>query len=30
VQAGVIISSTEEPYYKKRFIQINRVLENHW
>ena len=26
VQAGVIISSTEEPYYKKRFIQINRVL----
>ena len=29
VQAGVIISSTEEPYYKKRFIQINRVLENN-
>ena len=28
VQAGVIISSTEEPYYKKRFVQINRVLEN--
>lgn len=28
VQAGVIISSTEEPYYKKRFIQINRVLGN--
>lgn len=28
VQAGVIISSTEEPYYKRRFIQINRVLEN--
>jgi cell wall-associated NlpC family hydrolase len=28
VQAGVIISSTEEPYYKKRFIQINRVLDN--
>lgn len=28
VQAGVIISSTEEPYYKKRFIQINRVLSN--
>lgn len=27
VQAGVIISSTEEPYYKRRFIQINRVLE---
>lgn len=28
VQAGVVISSTEEPYYKRRFIQINRVLEN--
>ena len=28
VQAGVIISSTEEPYYKRRFLQINRVLEN--
>lgn len=28
IQAGVVISSTEEPYYKKRFIQINRVLEN--
>ncbi|MCW1147701.1 peptidoglycan endopeptidase [Flavobacterium lacisediminis] len=28
VQAGVIISSTEEPYYKKRFIQINRVLQD--
>lgn len=28
VQAGVIISSTEEPYYKRRFVQINRVLEN--
>lgn len=27
IQAGVVISSTEEPYYKKRFIQINRVLE---
>jgi len=27
IQAGVIISSTEEPYYKKRFIQINRVLQ---
>lgn len=27
VQAGVIISSTEEPYYKRRFVQINRVLE---
>ena len=29
VQAGVIISSTEEPYYKRRFVQINRVLENN-
>lgn len=28
VQAGVIISSTEEPYYKRRFVQINRVIEN--
>ncbi len=28
VQAGVIISSTEEAYYKKRFVQINRVLTN--
>jgi cell wall-associated NlpC family hydrolase len=28
VQAGVIISSTDEPYYKRRFVQINRVLEN--
>lgn len=27
VQAGVIVSSTEEPYYKRRFVQINRVLE---
>jgi cell wall-associated NlpC family hydrolase len=27
VQAGVIISSTKEPYYAKRFVQINRVLE---
>jgi cell wall-associated NlpC family hydrolase len=26
VQSGVIISSTKEPYYAKRFIQINRVL----
>lgn len=25
--AGVIISSTKEPYYAKRFVQINRVLE---
>ncbi|WP_426064489.1 C40 family peptidase [Flavobacterium sp. DSP2-3-1] len=23
---GVIISSTKEPYYKKTFVQINRVL----
>ncbi|WP_250645106.1 hypothetical protein [Flavobacterium columnare] len=23
---GVIISSTKEPYYAKRFVQINRVL----
>ncbi len=28
IQAGVVISSTEEPYYKKRFIQINRVLDD--
>ena len=28
VQAGVIISSTKEPYYSKRFVQINRVLTN--
>ena len=27
VQAGVIISSTKEPYYSRRFVQINRVLE---
>lgn len=26
VQSGVVISSTNEPYYAKRFIQINRVL----
>ncbi|MGH2665870.1 LysM peptidoglycan-binding domain-containing protein [Flavobacterium sp.] len=24
--AGVIISSTREPYYAKRFVQVNRVL----
>jgi cell wall-associated NlpC family hydrolase len=24
--AGVVISSTKEPYYAKRFVQINRVL----
>lgn len=24
--SGVIISSTKEPYYAKRFVQINRVL----
>lgn len=23
---GVIISSTKEPYYKKTFVQLNRVL----
>jgi len=28
VQVGVIISSTKEPYYSKRFVQINRVLTN--
>ena len=27
VQSGVVISSTKEPYYSRRFIQINRVLE---
>ncbi len=26
VQSGVIISSTKEPYYSRRFVQINRVL----
>ncbi|NLP57794.1 C40 family peptidase [Lutibacter sp. B1] len=26
VQLGVIISSTKEPYYSKRFVQINRIL----
>lgn len=25
IQLGVIISSTNEPYYSKRFIQINRI-----
>lgn len=25
--SGVIISSTNEPYYARRFVQINRVLE---
>lgn len=25
--AGVIVSSTKEPYYAKRFVQVNRVLE---
>lgn len=28
VQSGVIISSTREPYYARRFVQINRVLSN--
>ena len=27
-QSGVIISSTNEPYYKRTFAQINRVLDN--
>ena len=26
-QSGVVISSTNEPYYKRTFAQINRVLE---
>ena len=26
-QSGVIISSINEPYYKKTFAQINRILE---
>ena len=26
--AGVIVSSTKEAYYAKRFVQVNRVLEN--
>ncbi|MES2812105.1 MAG: LysM peptidoglycan-binding domain-containing protein [Bacteroidota bacterium] len=26
--SGVIVSSTKEAYYAKRFVQINRVLEN--
>jgi cell wall-associated NlpC family hydrolase len=25
--SGVIISSTKEPYYARRFVQVNRVLE---
>ncbi|MBC7524924.1 MAG: LysM peptidoglycan-binding domain-containing protein [Flavobacterium sp.] len=28
IQAGVIISSTKEPYYTSRFIQINRILKD--
>lgn len=27
IQAGVIISSTKEDYYAKRFVKVNRVLE---
>jgi cell wall-associated NlpC family hydrolase len=27
IQAGVIISSTKEPYYATRFVKINRVLK---
>lgn len=27
IQAGVIISSTKEPYYAKRFVKVNRVLQ---
>ena len=27
VHAGVIISSNKEPYYAKRFVKINRILE---
>lgn len=27
VQAGVIISSTKEQYYARRFVQVNRVLD---
>ena len=27
VQAGVIISSTKEHYYARRFVQVNRVLD---
>ena len=26
-RSGVIISSTDEPYYKKDFVQINRVID---
>ncbi len=26
IQSGVIISSTKEPYYAKRFVKINRVI----
>ncbi len=26
-QKGVIISSTKEPYYRKHFAQVNRILE---
>jgi cell wall-associated NlpC family hydrolase len=26
IQAGVIISSTKEAYYAKRFVKVNRVL----
>lgn len=26
--SGVIVSSTKEAYYAKRFVQVNRVLEN--
>lgn len=26
-QSGVIISSTKEPYYKRTFTQVNRILE---
>ena len=28
VQAGVIISSTKENYYARRFVQVNRVLND--
>lgn len=27
IQAGVIVSSTKEPYYAKRFVKIKRVLQ---
>ena len=26
-RSGVIVSSTDEPYYKKDFVQINRIIE---